>query len=325
MIIVQLVGGLGNQMFQYALGRRLSLERGVPLYLDVSWFQNIPANLTHRVYELGIYNIVAQIAPQRIVDQATAVYSHRSVKGLLHRIRRKLGLHTLVVSERQPGVFQPEVLRAPRNSYLRGYWQSEKYIKPIREYLRSEFTPKLPVRQLYRELTNQVLERNSVSVHIRRSDYVHNPIHAAFHGVLPVEYYIDAIREILMRVNDPTFFIFTDDMAWSLLAIQEIASQFSKPLTFYLLANNWEQVHGLEYASAPIIIIEDPSASVQREVWQNRLWVMRHCKHHIIANSSFSWWAAWLSENPDKVVIAPKRWFAQIEAPDTVPADWLRL
>jgi len=325
MIIVRLAGGLGNQMFQYALGRRLSLERNVPLYLDISWFQNIPANVTPRVYELDIYNIVAQVATQEIVDRATVAYPRWTVKGLFYRIKRRLGLHTRIISERQPSVFQPEVLQAPRNSYLQGYWQSEKYIKPIRERLRSEFTLKLPVRQPYRELAEQVLECNSVSVHIRRSDYVNNPIHASFHGALPVEYYVGAIREILARVHDPVFFVFTDDVAWSLSAIRAIASQFSKPLTFYLLLNNWEQVCELEYASAPVITIEDPSASIEREVWQNRLWVMRHCKHHVIANSSFSWWAAWLSENPDKVVVAPKRWFVRIEAPDTVPTDWLRV
>jgi hypothetical protein len=176
--------------------------------------------------------------------------------------------------------------------YLDGYFQSEDYFKSIREQLLSDF--QFPgLNETARELENEIAASGTaVGVHVRRGDYL-KPDILAYHGVLPLAYYQQAKREIESSVTNPHYFVFSDDPEWC-------RSNFS------FLGSN-----------AKIV-----SQAVDN-AWTD-MYLMSLCKHHIIANSSYSWWAAWLNKNPEKLVVAPKNWFASI-AIEIVPSKWKKI
>ena len=288
MIITKLMGGLGNQMFQYSLGRRLAHERGVPLKLDLSWFRDAqPMGAdTVREYALAGWRIQASIATPEDLSR----FPRR--EGLLAR----LGLAgSSLVRERGFG-FSARVLRAPTDAHLAGYWQSEKYFKPIRAILLHEFTMVEPVCGHAAALLDRVNSSAAVAIHVRRGDYVNNPSTHEFHGVCPLEYFLEAARRIADRVTDPQFFIFSDDPDW--------------------VRDN------LRLAWPMTLVMHNGDCAPHQDMW-----LMSRCSHHIIANSSFSWWGAWLSSNEDKMVIAPRRWFRDPKhfTGDLIPEAWTRI
>lgn len=288
MIITKLMGGLGNQMFQYSLGRRLAEERGVPLKLDLSWFRDAHAIGvdTAREYALDGWRVHASIATAEDLSRFP-----RRV-GLLAR----LGLvSSPLVRERGLG-FDARVLRAPDHAHLTGYWQSEKYFRPIRELLLREFTLAAAPCRHVEALLARVSDSSAVAVHVRRGDYVRNPRANDFHGICPIEYYLDAARRIADQVADPSFFVFSDDPDW----VRDN------------LRLDWPTTY----------VMHDGGCLPHHDMW-----LMTHCSHHIIANSSFSWWGAWLCRNGDKVVIAPAQWFrdAKFNTADLVPESWTRI
>lgn len=192
--------------------------------------------------------------------------------------------------------FDPNIFKSSRSVYLVGYWQSEKYFKNIEEILRSELTIKHnqgPDNQAMSCLINQT---ESVSLHIRRGDYVSNPISYQAHGICSLDYYRAAVETLTKTVKQPHFFIFSDDIEWA----QENL-KLDHPLTN--VSNNGE--------------VQD----------YEDLRLISHCKHHIIANSSFSWWGAWLCSHSQKIVIAPKKWFnnPKLNTRDLIPNEWYRI
>jgi hypothetical protein len=206
-----------------------------------------------------------------------------------------LGLrHRLVFRETQLGVYNPDILKTPKSVYLVGYWQSEQYFKDIESLLRREFTFKTAPDAKNAHPVALIQSVQAVSVHIRRGDYVANPHTHEFHGSVSLEYYHIAADKIAQAVTDPHFFVFSDEPEWA----QEHL-KLNYPTTFMAVSGQ-----GKDY--------ED-------------LRLMSLCKHHIIANSSFSWWGAWLSINPNKVVFAPTRWFNQLDARDLIPETWHKL
>lgn len=271
-VIVRIYNGLGNQMFQYALGRHLALLNDAELKLDISAFRNDPL----RKYELHHLSIAESLVD---IDLSANI--------------EEMELTRVVQKDR---FFDPAVLLTRGNIYLRGYWQTEKYFSDIRPILQKEFELKASPDERNLELLSAITATDSVALHVRRSDYVSNPTSTDHHGVLPVQYYQEAIRRISDRVAQPVFFIFSDDPEWCEDNIKPHAQ------TFYVDTNDASQ-------------------------GQEDLRLMKQCKHFIIANSSFSWWGAWLSKNPDKIVIAPQRWFAkpQIDTRDMIPAGWIRI
>jgi len=292
MIIVRLIGGLGNQMFQYSVGRHLATIHETELKLDVSGFDKYPL----RTYGLGMFQIREAFAtPQEIV--AVAGKTRRTV----HRVCRRLGLPTSFlrgsyIKEREPG-FEPEILGLPDNVYLDGYWQSERYFSAIAPCIRNDLIVAAPARGKNLEIAKTMQECTSVSVHIRRGDYVNNPQAALFHGNCGIDYYYRCASAISEIHQHPHFFVFSDDPEWA-------RKNFRPPqATTFIDHNGPEEAH------------ED-------------IRLMSLCQHHIIANSSFSWWGAWLSENPDKAVFAPKRWLAakglENKTDEIVPSSWKR-
>lgn len=294
MIVVKLMGGLGNQMFQYATGRALSIECGTQLYLDTSGYDSMAAGDTPRNYELDVYNIAAKVADERIKAK---IVSDPAKYGINDKILRRLGVGKIFVLGEQGSGYNHSVLEAPNNTCLVGWWQTEKYFQDIRDRLLLEFEPVTAPTGKNKTLLKTINETNAVSIHVRRGDYAQNQATNTYHGLAPLEYYSQAIKLIEKMVESPHFFVFSDDLDWC-------KSELPLP-------KNTTYVEG----NAGTKAFED-------------IRLMKHCKHNIIANSSFSWWGAWLNQNPEKIVVAPKVWFqdaAANTATDIVPFEWERI
>lgn len=294
MIYVCLIGGLGNQMFQYALGRSLADKKNSPLRLDTSWFEDIENINTKRQYELGCYPITAEAidgSDLNIMQSGQAV----ARKSFIKKIFKNQAPSLLIYTEPDAS-FHPEVLNLPDNVYLKGYWQNERYFMDIRPRLLREFTPNM-ITDYTRRTANRIQRRPSVSLHVRRGDYVNNPLTNKFHGLTPVEYYMQALEYVRKKLADPQLFVFSDDIKWC--------------------------KSNLPFAKAAEFITGNPPERACED-----LYLMSLCDSNIIANSSFSWWGAWLNENRNKTVVAPKSWFqdkAASKAMQIVPKNWHRI
>ena len=284
MIIVELKGGLGNQLFQYAVGRRLSLTLGVPLKLDISFYKRH----SQRTYELHRFCIEAGI---------TTPWEVARWRGprLLTRITQPLGLLPRLVSEKS-FEFDPAIVHLQDGRYLEGYWQSYRYFADVAPQIRSELSVGTPPPDADRSLLDRMAQCNAVCLHVRRGDYVSNPIARQYHGLCTSEYYRTAVESIASQLRAPELFVFSDDMPWVRQNLR-----FELPTAYV-------EHHGVD--SAPL-----------------ELRLMAGCRHFVIANSSLSWWAAWLSANENTIVYAPRRWFADpsINTSELTPPAWHRL
>ncbi len=292
MIIVKLMGGLGNQMFQYAAARSLAWRHGTSLKFDLSFLEGDQPGDTRRSFELDKFCISTEIASRREIflmrGRGSSFLSSLSAK-----ILQKCFGYT---DYREKGFrFDPHLLELPDNCYLEGFWQSEHYFEGIRKIICKELTVTSPLTAINRDLAEKIAKVNAVSLHIRRGDYVKDEKTRTMHGVCGLEYYSRAEERVAEKLKEPNFFVFSDDPDW--------------------VEKNLRLRHPTRYISH--------NGSMPHE----DLRLMSLCKHHIIANSSFSWWGAWLSANPDKLVIAPNRWFndLSIDATDLIPLGWQRL
>jgi hypothetical protein len=292
MIIVQLKGGLGNQLFQYAAGRRIAIANNFSLKLDLSWFKGQP----DRLYSLNHFATIKDVAnPAEIARLSGSKWAH--LREYLPYIRDfgKPYYQRALVRERILD-FDPNILKISESTYLDGYWQSEKYFKDIEDIIRRELNVIDPPNEENVNYARLIQSSTSVAIHVRRGDYVSRPYTNRYHGVCTLDYYYRAIEYIMSAVDNPRFFIFSDDPKWA-----QINLKIDAPTT-YVSHNTPDQNY------------ED-------------LRLMTYCKHYIIANSSFSWWGAWLSQYRDKIVIAPERWFQAIDYndEDRLPLEWIRL
>jgi len=292
LIIVEIIGGLGNQMFQYAAAQAVAISRGVELKLDVSSFQNYKY---HHGFELKrVFNVAGEIANPAEIRSILGWQNNRYARYLTSK-----SFFSILRSRRkvvEPSFsYWPKIELVPDNSYLTGYWQSEKYFKRIASKIRNEFTFRQQILGGNLELFNLISEVNSVSLHIRRGDYVTNQNAASIHGVCSIEYYLQAVEYIVNHIENPYFFIFSDDIEWA-----QSSLSINYPHKFV------NENYGVES--------------------YNDMRLMSLCKHNIIANSSFSWWGGWLNNNKEKIVIAPKKWFAiEINIDDLIPNDWIKM
>ena len=291
MIIVKLIGGLGNQMFQYAVGRHLAMKNKCMLKLDTSGFKDYKL----RNYDLGHFNIQENIATSEDLSRVTFPSDKWICKIGKHLRTKYTDIPQIQYINEQTYNFTLEILTLGDNTYLDGYWQSEKYFSDITGVIRDEFIVKNKPDPINESYLGEIRDCESISVHVRRGDYVSNPTTARVHGFLGSKYYYDAINAILERVDNPHFFIFSDDPEW--------AEKNIKP-------------------DAPITCVKHNGAKNYED-----LRLMSTCKYHIIANSSFSWWGAWLSSNKDRFVIAPRRWFKSdsLNARDLIPESWHKI
>jgi hypothetical protein len=290
------MGGLGNQMFQYAAGRALAIRHRTALNLDLSFMQGDQQGNTYRAFMLDRLKIVAEIAspselPPLETDQDRSLLT--SIKrGLARRFDRRRRWKVLCEFDNR---INSSYFSAPDNSYLVGYWQSEEYFKDVSVLIRNELLPPESTGTRNLELAVLIGATNAVSIHVRRGDYVHDPVINAVHGVCSVEYYQRCVEEVAKLVRNPHFFLFSDEPGWA-------RDHLEIPFPLTIIDHN-----------TPDRPVED-------------LRLMSLCRHNIIANSSFSWWGAWLNSHPGKMVFAPKRWFACKDGiPEgLIPGEWTR-
>jgi len=291
-------GGLGNQMFQYALGRSLSIKNNQPLMLDNSRYTDAKPDAYRNIRNFGLQNFNIQAEPADIEK----IKEHIKPKSnILNKILFKLKINLFYKAyykypcvkepEKQYFLFDPNLLNYKyKDVYLKGFWQSEKYFKDIREIILKDFTVIAPPDEYNLSILQKIKNSNSISLHIRRGDNTNpkNPI-----GLLSIDYHYKAVKYLTSKISNPQFFIFSDDMAW--------------------VKNNFK-------IDFPCVYAEN---SIEKDYEDMRL--MSHCKHHIIANSTFSWWGAWLATNPDKIVIAPEKYVqkADFPNPDYYPQSWI--
>jgi hypothetical protein len=300
-ITVSLIGGLGNQMFQYAAGKALAERHGVPLALDISGFRNYalrPFLLDRLLVPEAIASVQAEPAERREESFTRAKWKAR-----IDRLLGKARLPKLASSPneyREPHFhYDPAFEMLGPKVSLFGYFQSERYFNSIAESLRDWLSPREPLGEAAAVALKRIeTSRLPVSVHVRRGDYLKPGTHEV-HGILGETFYRQAFDRLEGMIGrDAEIFIFSDDPAAA------------------------EQVLGFIPGSRLNHVRGDPERP-----WEDMA-LMARCRHHVIANSSFSWWGAWLDPSPDKIVVAPRAWFAATElnkrnTGDLYPAGWI--
>jgi hypothetical protein len=285
MIITKIFGGLGNQMFQYAAGRALSVRCDTLLKLNTSYYRK--EDIFKRKFGLNVFNIVGELDSQ--VDLGVSQNGHmfRLIEKFKPYFKRK------IVNE-QSFAYDINFNKIRNGACLNGYWQSEKYFKSIESTIRNEFTPKLISSEMS-ELIAEIESGNSIAVHVRRADYINFKHVNDFHGTCSVGYYHTALNIVSSQVISPHYYIFSDDQEW---ATQNLTMTGPATMVSALGFKDWEE-----------------------------LILMSKCRHNIIANSTFSWWGAWLNDSPNKIVVAPKKWFndGSVSTVDLTPNSWLRI
>ena len=286
MIIVNIKGGLGNQLFQYALGRRLSIINNDILKLDISAISgNNGKKYISRNFMLDEFTINAELASKTECDNLK--YPHGLFSNFIMLLKKIIGKNNQVI-------FNENAIKIKKDCYIDGFWQSPLYFDCIRSILVKELTPKNKIYIESLDLYKNINSLNSISLHVRRGDYVTNKKTRRQIGECSLEYYKKAISRIKLIVQNPVFYVFSDDPNWAI--------------------ENFKDFPEIR------CIHKDNIGDVEE------FWLMKSCKHNIISNSSYSWWAAWLNSNENKVVIAPKTWFNKIPYDDDLlPASWILL
>jgi hypothetical protein len=292
MIVVKMQGGLGNQMFQYAAGRGLAARLGCRLFLDLSWFRRLPKGATPRVWELGRYPISAELLDP--CDATSPWFWSMERLGCLWRTE---GSWNWARSLREDArKFDDRLFSLKGKRVLEGYWQCPAYFESVADSLRQELSPMDAMGAEDASVAELIKSSGSraVAVHVRRGDYLVG-VHAAHHGVCDDDYYRTAFAWMRERLPSPQFFVFSDDPQW-------VAS---RPDLF---------------EGAIQVLHNGPEQAFQD------IRLMSMCSAHVIANSSFSWWGAWLSNGRSDLVVAPARWLADgSSVPRLLPSSWSRL
>jgi Glycosyl transferase family 11 len=273
MIVIKIIGGLGNQMFQYAAAKALSLEKKQQLVIDTTTFDN------YKLHQFGLKNFATRLTFYNFISKTRA------------KLHNFFGNFT-VYKEKQFN-YNPDFFAQNTSSiYLEGYFQSERYFKKYENIIRTDFHITEPLKEKTIALINKMKYENAVSIHIRRGDYLQH----AVHNTDKTEYYSLATQYLETKISNPVYYLFSDDMTW--------------------VKNNFKTNFETHYVD-----FNDASTNYED------LKLMSSCKHNIIANSSFSWWGAWLNSNPDKIVIAPQKWFndQSRDYSDVLPENWIKL
>jgi hypothetical protein len=286
MVVIKIWGGLGNQLFQYSFGKYLAHRLSTQVKYDIQTVNRL-SNYTQRDFILSEFNAIIDTVSTREVN-----FKRHLHNTLLTRLERKMAQQMPFLFSKyfvEPDIpVPPEKLRLRDNCYYDGYWQSFRYLVPIEDRLRKEITLRQPVSGDAAVMLRQIRQCVSVSIHVRRSDYLQHPnlINCS------LQYYFSAIEHIRQLQSNVHFFVFSDDMDWC-------------------------RKH---FTGTDFTFVEGNSNYVD-------LVLMSTCAHQIIANSTFSWWAAWLNTNPGKEIVAPGRWNTKKDSQLHVllPAGWTKL
>ncbi|PQJ73964.1 alpha-1,2-fucosyltransferase [Polaribacter gangjinensis] len=267
MIVVRILGGLGNQLFQYAYAKSLA-SKGYQVKIDISSFKNYKL---HGGYQLHEFKIDLPEASKW--ESFIAKYGFR------------------IPMKEKSLLFQKRFLKPKKNAYIKGYFQTEKYFKDIRGILLKQIIVKKQLSSsTIKYLEKITIKKNTCAIHIRRGDYILDEKANKVHGVCGLNYYKEAIKLMREKCGEISFFVFSDDISW-----------VKKNL----------KIKNAVYIDHNVIPHED-------------MHLMSLCNHNITANSSFSWWAAWLNQHKNKIVIAPKNWFVSKEN-EVACKDWILL
>jgi hypothetical protein len=300
MIIVQLQGGIGNQMFQYAAGRALAIRNNTHLKIDLSFLKNgvLEENVDYRNYGLNNFCIIEDIINEEDLNRFVRKSKFFS-KLKISWFNKKTGYRLPVpkIFWQKGHGYDSEFFSLPTNSYLIGYWQNVKFFAGREEIIKHDFMFRNLPDESNALLLNRIKNCESVAIHIRRGDFKNLPVL----GTIDARYYINAINYLVEKSVNPALFFFSDEMEWVKENFNSIKSECAK---YYVEINN----------------------SKGREADDLRL--MSNCKHNIIGNSTFGWWGAWLNNNPAKIIIAPEKLFADPDIDNQlqgmIPENWVR-
>lgn len=297
MIITRLIGGLGNQLFQYAVARKISIENRIPVKLDLSCLGQSDG----RTFKLRYYNIKAEVATAEEIRKHTwhhdsdtiVARAYRKIeKRLYPRHRRKYFVENYYFQ------YEAALLKVRGSTLIEGFWQHHRYLENPPAELLTELTLRVAYLNdtppLFHEISGN---ENSVSIHVRRGDYVSDPNNLGWFGMMPLTYYKKAAEIISEKVKAPHFYIFSDDPAWTKANLH-----INAPVTYVDIDSGTKDYLELE--------------------------AMSRCRHNVSANSTFSWWAAFLNRNPEKIVIAPAQWVVAAELKDRVSIQmpgWIKI
>lgn len=266
MKVVKFLGGLGNQLFQYAFFLAVQQK-----------FKHVKADLTafeeyhlHNGFEL---ETVFKIKLPQLSTFETKIYTRNNNKWLWRKLRQIYNTKNVYFEETVPFSYSKQIFEDDRSRYYWGYWQHVDYINQVALLLRQHliFPPFKDTENIH--IQRLIRQKNAVSLHIRRGDYLQEPL---FKDICSEEYYEKSIQYMLETQQSPLFIVFSNDIAWCKSRFKDLNAIFVEHNTG---SNSFRDLQ-----------------------------LMSLCKHHIIANSSFSWWGAWLNDNPDKVVISPRKW-----------------
>lgn len=287
MIVSQIFGGLGNQLFQYAAGAVLAKRLNVEHQINTQFYdKGQPVELDFRLdkYCLDATEVDRKLLPARsrdgLINFFLSQFRHTDLKGY----------------KEASFELDNDFFSLKDQTYLLGYWQNEKYFDNYATFIRELFTIKSALSAENKAVADEINNCVAVSLHIRRGAFVSNSKFNAIHGTPALDYYCRAADLIAEKCqHSPTFFAFSDEPEW-------VKENLKLPFDVRVVSHN-----------GPADNYED-------------IRLMSHCQHHITANSSFSWWGAWLNPSPEKIVIAPNQWFADLSMQhDPVPKNWLRL
>ncbi|TSJ40297.1 alpha-1,2-fucosyltransferase [Mucilaginibacter corticis] len=292
MIVVKIVGGLGNQLFQYSFGKAIEAHTGLQVYYDVDDFNG---KYTLHKISLQHFNVNIHKASIKDIQQLSSIYNKAKYK--LYRITKGgvINKKALNLYREEGTLYDADVFSLSYdNIYFDGYWQSEKYFRSIRKLLQQELIITTAPSQANQAVIDKINSCNAVSLHIRRGDYVTNIVSNEIYSTCSLGYYELAFNYISEKVSNPIFFIFSDDINWA--------------------KNNLDSKYQMEFVD-----LNDADHNYED------MRLMSYCKHNIIANSTFSWWGAWLNNNDNKIVVAPKKWFNidSRSSVDLIPESWI--
>lgn len=291
MIIVRLKGGMGNQMFQYALGLKMADLLQTELQLDLSsLLDRSKGDFVYRDYDLPIFNINDKLVMNP--SFLRTIYRPK-LSTITKLIRNYIDKGKNYVKEKQFHYDTDLVQNNKDNTIYEGWFQCYRYFEGIEDKVRKEFTFKKPIIPYSQTLLKRISSSNAICLNVRRTDF----LKVDTLNTTNLDYFLNAAKYLTNLVDNPHFFIFSDDVEWC----------------------------------RENILLDHPTEIVDHshkgERFGNYMQLMKACKHFIIPNSSFAWWAVWLNENPNKHVIAPKRWFNDdtIDTKDLIPKDWIRM
>ncbi len=289
MLIQKITWWLWNQMFQYAYIKALSTKNNIDFKLDLSDYKTY-----FRPFELDLFNLNYEKA-ENLEIKKYKWYTNN----FLWKIKKILINKWIIKRDKKYYIekqfnFDKDFLEI-KEWYIEWYFQTEKYFKNIEKVIRKDFTfPKFDDKKNLK-IEEEINKSNSVSIHIRRWDYITNKNANSFHWTCNLEYYNNAIKIIKEKIKNPVFFFLSDDINW-------VKENFNIKNAYFIDWNTWDNS------------------------WKD-MKLMSSCKHNIIANSSFSWWGAWLNNNKWKIVITPKKWFnnKKVNTNDIIPNNWIKI